>query len=96
MFMQTEQFTLDRPTTSNQLILFQFFPSQTRIAGPVVILQGRTVLISYKLLLPDADIVIAAPCRRLWQGGSEQAFDIPQGITWKIAAIQRKSGLVTL
>jgi hypothetical protein len=86
-------------------IHFRLFPPQTKLVGPVVILQqskttaitftSRTVVLSLKLILPDrTEIVIGMPMRSVWSGADGTAFDQAPDRFWKIAAVSSR-GVIT-
>lgn len=82
------------------------FPPQTRLVGPVVLLQRArsitgttstrpTVLLSQKLIFPDGtEIVIGREMRPLWQSAEGAAFDCSASTRYKIAAISH-NGIAT-
>lgn len=79
---------------------------ETRLLGPVVILQRGTsitgitstkptVLLSEKLIFPDStEIVVGKEMRALWNGHEGAAFDCNPLTSYKIASISAR-GIVT-
>jgi hypothetical protein len=102
-FTKTEASMQDRLTLDRN-IRFQLFPSETRVVGPVVIIQRArpdiprskpTVLLSHKVIFPDrSETVVAVECRALWAGHDGSAFDPKPGEFWKVAAT-RRNGIIT-
>lgn len=76
------------------------FPAGTKLAGPVAVLNRQGVnlyvLIAWKVIFPDCEVVLAAPTRLLWQGVDGQGFDTVPGANWQIMSVKQNSGVILL